>query len=357
MKSLKSYNACSNIESQIKNLVENRETEQEKYEFIREYYDSEIPDNIAKTFTDISLNDFINENLLSHNYKLLQKKLSVKLSQYIVSYEDYYGNGDKKSFIVKVNDLNILLNPELHRLLKFFNYYIKTINKIDKTIFVGPLYLESAYKQVWDNNGIGYHFTSSNRVESILKNGLRCKDVSDKQFELSRIYMFSTNRDLTEYDKEYIEYFSGMATNNIWQEVSKYGLAIIKIDLSKLKQKNIEWYKDTFMKEKEAVFTYTNIPSICLSQISVQNITEVKGEKITDQWINDERPIMTRDGRQAIILKIDMKEVPNILHGQVKMQSKMFDYQWDDTGKCIKAVDSMGNPKKTDEADDLVQAI
>ena len=38
------------------------------------------------------------------------------------------------------------------------------------------------------------------------------------------------------------------------------------------------------------------------------------------------------------------------------MQSKMFDYKWDDSGKCIKAVDSMGNPKKADESDDLVQA-
>ncbi len=87
-----------------------------------------------------------------------------------------------------------------------------------------------------------------------------------------------------------------------------------------------------------------------------ERLNEVKGENITSQWINDEKPIMTRDGRQAIILKVDMSEVPNILFGQVKMQSKMFDYKWDDSGKCIKAVDSMGNPKKADESDDLVQA-
>lgn len=87
-----------------------------------------------------------------------------------------------------------------------------------------------------------------------------------------------------------------------------------------------------------------------------ERVNEVKGESITDQWINDEKPVMTKDGRQAIVLKVDMKEIPNIIHGQVKMQSKLFDYQWNDTGKCVKAVDQMGNPKKPDESDDLVQA-
>ena len=46
-----------------------------------------------------------------------------------------------------------------------------------------------------------------------------------------------------------------------------------------------------------------------------ERLNEVKGENITSQWINDEKPIMTRDGRQAIILKVDMSEVPNILVG------------------------------------------
>ena len=37
-----------------------------------------------------------------------------------------------------------------------------------------------------------------------------------------------------------------------------------------------------------------------------ERLNEVKGENITSQWINDEKPIMTRDGRQDIILKVDM---------------------------------------------------
>lgn len=82
-----------------------------------------------------------------------------------------------------------------------------------------------------------------------------------------------------------------------------------------------------------------------------------KQEPIDDQWINDENPVKTADGRQAIITDIDMKEVPNIIKGQVKFQTKLLDYEWQDNGICIKATDQYGNPKKPSEADNLVKEI
>lgn len=88
-----------------------------------------------------------------------------------------------------------------------------------------------------------------------------------------------------------------------------------------------------------------------------QYIKEQKGDPIDDQWINDEKPVMTKDGRQAIILSINMKEIPNILIGQVKINDKMVEYNWLDDGICIKAVDRFGNPKKPDVNDNLVKAI
>ena len=84
---------------------------------------------------------------------------------------------------------------------------------------------------------------------------------------------------------------------------------------------------------------------------------EGKLEEIDDQWLNDEKPVMTADGRPAIITKIDMKEVPNIIYGQVKMKDKLFEYEWLEDGTCQKAIDQMGNPKKPDEADKLVKAV
>lgn len=88
-----------------------------------------------------------------------------------------------------------------------------------------------------------------------------------------------------------------------------------------------------------------------------QYIKETKGDLIDDQWINDEKPVQTKDGRQVIITSVDMKKVPNIVIGQVKMKDKLFDYEWEDNGKCVKALDMYGNPKRPDESDNLIKAV
>ena len=85
-------------------------------------------------------------------------------------------------------------------------------------------------------------------------------------------------------------------------------------------------------------------------------ILEIKGDPIDDQWLNDEKPVMTKDGRQAIITKIDLDEVPNIIHGQVKIKNELVEYEWLDDGTCQKAIDQYGNPKKPVESDNLVKA-
>lgn len=84
-------------------------------------------------------------------------------------------------------------------------------------------------------------------------------------------------------------------------------------------------------------------------------ILENEGDPITDEVIDNELPVKTKDGNQAIIVDIDRKQVPNILIGKVKYKDKLVDYEWDDTGKCIKASDQYGNPKKVTDNDNLVQ--
>ncbi len=88
-----------------------------------------------------------------------------------------------------------------------------------------------------------------------------------------------------------------------------------------------------------------------------QYVIEHRGDAIDEQWLNDEKPVMTRDGRQVIVMEIDLSEVPNVIKGQVKMKNKMFDYEWLDDGTCRKALDAMGNPKKPDDDDTLVKAV
>lgn len=88
-----------------------------------------------------------------------------------------------------------------------------------------------------------------------------------------------------------------------------------------------------------------------------QYITEHKGDPIDEQWLNDERPVMTADGKQVIITKIDYEEVPNIIKGSVKIKDKLYEFEWNDSGICTKALDQYGNPKQPDDNDKLVKAI
>lgn len=88
----------------------------------------------------------------------------------------------------------------------------------------------------------------------------------------------------------------------------------------------------------------------------ISDILEQNNEPIDDQWLNDEKPVATQDGRQVIVTEIDLKEVPNIIKGQVKMGTKLFDYEWLDDGTCKKATDQYGNPKKPTDSDTLVKS-
>ena len=88
----------------------------------------------------------------------------------------------------------------------------------------------------------------------------------------------------------------------------------------------------------------------------IKQVNEVLGQPIDDQWIDNEKPVMTKDKRQVIIIDRDMSQVPNILKGQVKIMNKMFDYEWEDNGNCIKAVDQYKKKKKPSDADNLVKA-
>lgn len=79
-------------------------------------------------------------------------------------------------------------------------------------------------------------------------------------------------------------------------------------------------------------------------------------EDIDEQWINDDKPVQTKDGRQAIIKRIDMTKVPNVLIGTVKIGDKLVDYEWDEYGKCLKATDQYGAGKRPDDSDRLIKA-
>lgn len=91
--------------------------------------------------------------------------------------------------------------------------------------------------------------------------------------------------------------------------------------------------------------------------VDKKTILEKRGDNIDEQWINDEKPVMTKSGKPVIITKVDISEVPNIIHGDVKLGTKTYGYEWLEDGTCTKAIDRMGNPKQPDEDDMLVKAM
>lgn len=84
-------------------------------------------------------------------------------------------------------------------------------------------------------------------------------------------------------------------------------------------------------------------------------VNESVGSPIDSNWLDNEKPVQTKDGRQAVILNIDISKVPNVLQGQVRNDDKMSDYEWNDDGTCIKATDKNGSPVKPTENDTLVK--
>ena len=59
--------------------------------------------------------------------------------------------------------------------------------------------------------------------------------------------------------------------NNKLKAEREGGIAIIRVDLNKCYNDVMRFYKDTSMKEDEAVFTYNNIPPKCLTKLNKIN--------------------------------------------------------------------------------------
>lgn len=241
---------------------------EQEYESLLDLFNNEIPEEYIEKIKNGEFDDFIIENLKTHNVKKLQDKIKKEFeNKYIFSFEEtlnYDNEGkekyDKKSFYIIAREQIISKmskDEDLENLIKFYGYYISKTK--DDYILVCPLYAESANNLVYkENHGILYHFTTSNNDKSILKNGLRCKQGAYRKFP-ERIYLYS-KYNLDDSDTEFINKVTDPFKRR------KYGISIFKINLNKI-GKDVSFYTDDYMDEDEAVYTYTNIPSECISKI------------------------------------------------------------------------------------------
>lgn len=208
--------------------------------------------------------DYILDNLNTHDAEKLKSKI---LDITNVEFEDY-SSSKLKSFSVlcasKEEAIRLTENEKFKNLIEFFNYFTSEV--IDNRIFVEPVYSEDKSKYVFtDCKGICYHITTQERAEKIMRTGLRIKRSYYRKFP-SRIYLYATPK-LSLVNDENIKDFAYKIVNKLKAE-REGGIAIIRVNLNKCFNDVMRFYKDTSMKENEAVFTYNSIPPECLTQLN-----------------------------------------------------------------------------------------
>lgn len=207
--------------------------------------------------------DYILDNLNTHDTEKLKSKI-LEISK--VEFEDY-SPGKIKSFSVlcasKEDAKSLIDNEKFKNLIEFFNYFVSEIK--DNRIFIEPTYSEDKSTYVFkDCKGICYHITTNERAEKIMKTGLRIKRSYYRKFP-SRIYLYATPK-LSLVNDTHIKDFVYKIVNKLKAE-REGGIAIIRVNLNKCYNDVMRFYKDTSMKEDEAVFTYNNIPAECLTKL------------------------------------------------------------------------------------------
>ena len=88
----------------------------------------------------------------------------------------------------------------------------------------------------------------------------------------------------------------------------------------------------------------------------IDMICEVTGGSITQYWLDNEKPVMTKSGLPVKVKDIDYSKVPNEVIGDVVVNGKTQEWRWQDDGTCIQAKDAMGNNRMPDANDRLVKA-
>lgn len=234
---------------------------------LNEFYDLHIPEEIHERIINNEYVDYIDENLKTHDYKKLQKTLINKFDD-IISFEDYNGEDNIKSFFIVLDDHTNVnefsKNESFLNILEFFNYFFSEV--IDNKLYIEPRYSTDKTSFIFNEcNGICYHFCTNDKANKILKNGLRIKEGTYRMFP-KRIYLYATpNIDINKDNKETLKAFINSVVSPF--ECKYKGLSILKININRIK--NISLYKDTSMKSDNAFFTLTNIPSNYITKINI----------------------------------------------------------------------------------------
>ena len=143
------------------------------------------------------------------------------------------------------------------------------IDKVDGkeyiTIIVDPIQAKECNDYVYnDCNGIIYHVPDQDRINDIMKSGLRMKGSKNQyKFIMDRVYFICGE------NKEEIK----RRLNKIFDDKSVYNNnpTVLKIDLKKNKF-NINFYEDPAYKNRDAIYTYGYFPPKFIEKIGFEDI-------------------------------------------------------------------------------------
>lgn len=227
-------------------------------------------------------NDWIIENLQSHDYKIVVKRLRKLLGNNILDVDtsrtsekhtnariikisinkdiDIFNDNSQETFMLNNTDLS----NKIQDILRFHNYYITLIYfyTYNNVLILEPKQTDNATNFV-KNNKYVYHITHKNNVNDILRKGLRPKV---KKNDVEERYRYYTDRLflISESDKLKKDLQRVISDLNLWNDY-----AILKIDISKL---NITYWWDDASRGN-TVYTVESIPPKFITVIN--DISEV----------------------------------------------------------------------------------
>ena len=237
--------------------------QQDIYENLSDFYFNQIPDNILHLLHNdsVTYNEIILESLNSSETSVVINQLKKYYVQFIESVK-IMNNNSRSGFIINLmNIFNVETfldnNLEIYNLLNFYGYYISKYLK--NSILISPTYASIANDILQQNHNICYHFTNSKKIDSILENGLRCKNNFYRYFP-ERIYFYIT---LNIFDNQ----------GNLKTDVKKFltdidkteDIYAIKVNLNNT---NIPVYQDDVIDNPYSIFTYHNILTKYLTLIN-----------------------------------------------------------------------------------------
>ena len=183
---------------------------------------------------------------------------------------NYYNNEYTLKILIDKN-FDYLNDSKFNKLLKKYNVFISNIRNGDHRnyIYVEENDMAEISDIIYnDNNGILYHITTKENADKILKYGLEPRSESKKTWHPERIYfvnsMSKNNNDIHIMKNMLLNYWD----NN--------KVSILKIDLNKLKDKKIKFFKDPTTLDIDAYFTQEPIPPYCIKEVYLSMFDKVK---------------------------------------------------------------------------------